>query len=212
MYFEEGNLETSIVNTQKEIREANDELLNAENSFASNNLKAKIEKLTKRLQKHLKELKSINPNNSFLNLEDSSLIEESFEVNKDFKLEAGTLDPETNKITFRSILIGGEEKPHSFVISDGTEENILLIEDVVSMKQLSEESSRSFLGTAAKGLGGLILLGPIGLLAGVLTKKKKTSTFLGIEFNDGNKIICSINKDSKILNKLQSSLMKKYEF
>ena len=212
MDFQERNLETTIVNTQKDIKETNLELLNAANSFASNVLKEKIEKLTKRLQKYLKELKSINPNNSFLNLEDSPLIEESFEVNKDFKLEAGTLDPETNKITFRSILIEGEKKPHSFVISDGTEENILLIEDVVSIKQLSEESSRSFLGTAAKGLGGLILLGPLGLLAGVLTKKKKTTIFLGIEFNDGNKIICSINKDSKILNKLQSSLMRKYEF
>ena len=223
MDFQERNFERNIEDTKKHIKETNIELLNAANSFAADVLKEKINKLTLKLHKYLDDLKSINPNNPLI-AEDAPLIEDRFVVNKDFKLEAGTLDPETNKIIFRSILVKGEkktdlnidpgdiEKPHSFVISNGTDENIFLIEDIASIKQLSEESSRSFLGTAAKGIGGLILLGGVGLIAGVLTKKKNTTVLLGIEFTNNHKIACSIKKDSKILKKLQSTLIDKYEY
>ncbi len=225
MDFKENFLATQIETFRKDIAEAKIKLSNSSVSLNSDLLKQQINRKNSELNESLVELKSLNSSHPSLKgvLESDIKIEETFLLNEDFNLEAGTFDPETYKITIRSILEKAKErndlnvdlnieKPHSFLISNGNDESIFLIEDVALVKQLSEESSRSFLGTAAKGLGGLVILGPLGLLAGILTKKKKTTIFLGIEFNDGNKIICSINKDSKIFYKLQSSLMRKYEF
>ena len=61
---------------------------------------------------------------------------------------------------------------------------------------LSEESATSFLGSAARGVGGAILLGGVGAIAGVLSGSGKAKNVnLGIEFSDGKKVI--INQSAK---------------
>ena len=54
---------------------------------------------------------------------------------------------------------------------------------------LSEETTKTFLGSAVAGLAGGILLGGVGVLAGVLVGGKKKLLNLGVELDDGTKVV-----------------------
>ncbi|BBA70046.1 hypothetical protein [Geobacter sulfurreducens] len=62
-------------------------------------------------------------------------------------------------------------------------------DQIVKVVQLSEEKTKSFLGSAVAGVAGGLLLGGAGLLAGALVGGKKTLARIGIEFSDGCKVI-----------------------
>ncbi len=58
----------------------------------------------------------------------------------------------------------------------------------------NEEEKKSALNMAGRGLVGGLLLGPAGLLAGVLTTKKKGTYLIGIKFIDGKKSLLEVDK------------------
>ena len=83
----------------------------------------------------------------------------------------------------------GKSKKKSFPLGSST------------VQVLDEESAKSFLGAAGLGLVGVALLGPLGLLAGVLSGGNKKTKYFGIEAPNDIKIVIqtSNKKDIKIL-------------
>lgn len=68
----------------------------------------------------------------------------------------------------------------------------------------SEESVKKLGETIGWGAAGAVILGPVGLLAGLLMGgKKKEVTFIG-KFKDGRKLLAST--DSKTFTKLQAAV------
>lgn len=72
-------------------------------------------------------------------------------------------------------------------------------EQIKKVVQLSSESSKSFLGSALTGVVGGLLLGGAGLIAGALAGGKKTVARIGLEFDDGCKVIIEQEIDDKYL-------------
>lgn len=137
MNFLERNLENNIASTKKDIREANDELLNAANSIAVDILKKKINTLTLKLHKYLDDLKSVNPNNSLfnnslLNAEDGSLVPDDYEE---------VLDSYLNElVALESTYLS--ENYDDFILEDD-EEILFCVDNIV----LSEEKTVKIQGT-----------------------------------------------------------------
>ena len=77
--------------------------------------------------------------------------------------------------------------------------------EIAKLKEASEEAVVSLGGAAGWGLTGSVLLGPVGLLAGlILGGKGKDTTFI-CEFKDGRKFLGTA--PSKVFNELQKQLM-----
>tara|TARA_Y100000996_G_scaffold313771_1_gene249986 strand:+ start:75 stop:1067 length:993 start_codon:yes stop_codon:yes gene_type:complete len=132
MNFLERDLENNIASTKKDIREANDELLNAANSLAADVLKNRINALTLKLHKCLDDLKSINPNNSLLNAEDRSLVPDDYEE---------VLDSYLNElVALESTYLS--ENYDDFILEDD-EEILFCVDNIV----LSEEKTVKIQGT-----------------------------------------------------------------
>lgn len=75
--------------------------------------------------------------------------------------------------------------------------------DVEELAVASEESVKRLGGTVGWGAAGAVILGPVGLLAGLLAGgRKKEVTFI-VKFSDGKKALCTA--DSKIFTKMQAS-------
>lgn len=75
--------------------------------------------------------------------------------------------------------------------------------DIEELTQASEESVKRLGGTAGWGVAGAVLLGPVGLLAGLLAGGRgKDVTFIA-KFKDGKKLATT---DSKTFTKMQASL------
>jgi len=66
-------------------------------------------------------------------------------------------------------------------------------ETVKSYELITEEHRKSAVSGVTRGLVGGVLLGPVGLLAGLSAKNKGTHV-LAIEFTDGNKSLIEINE------------------
>ncbi|AXA33176.1 hypothetical protein [Francisella adeliensis] len=58
---------------------------------------------------------------------------------------------------------------------------------------INEDNSKSLVGTAGASLAGGLLLGGVGMLAGALAGGKKKTIRVGVEFNDGKKIVFEEN-------------------
>ncbi len=69
--------------------------------------------------------------------------------------------------------------------------------EISRFKPLDAETTKTFLRTAASGVIGGVLLGPAGLLAGVLVGGKKITDRYGIEFTDGKRVIVKGNPRDK---------------
>ncbi len=68
----------------------------------------------------------------------------------------------------------------------------------------TEENVKKLAGTVGWGVAGAVILGPVGLLAGLLLGgKKKKVTFIA-KFKDGRKLLAST--DSKTFTKLQAAV------
>jgi hypothetical protein len=72
-------------------------------------------------------------------------------------------------------------------------------EQIKRVVQLPEQKVRSFLGSALMGVAGGALLGGAGILAGVLTGTKKSQFHLGIELDDGKKVVITQTPDDRSL-------------
>ncbi len=79
----------------------------------------------------------------------------------------------------------------------------LLKSNVESYEVLNEEKKKSGTSAVMRGMGGAMLLGPVGLLAGVSAKSNNIIQ-VAIYFKDGRKSLLEIN--DKIYSKLISSL------
>tara|TARA_B100000929_G_C15496091_1_gene416024 strand:- start:432 stop:797 length:366 start_codon:yes stop_codon:yes gene_type:complete len=76
--------------------------------------------------------------------------------------------------------------------------------DVEELAQASEDNVKRIGGTVGWGVAGAAILGPVGLLAGLIAGGKgKDVTFI-IKFKDGKKALCTAK--SKDFIKMQSSL------
>ncbi len=85
----------------------------------------------------------------------------------------------------------------------GGNSTYLLTKDVATVETANEESVKKLAGTAGWGIAGAALLGPVGLLAGLLLGgRKKEVTFICV-FKDGKKILATT--DSKTYTKFQAA-------
>lgn len=76
-------------------------------------------------------------------------------------------------------------------------------EDVEEVAPASEENVKRLGGTVGWGAAGAAILGPVGLLAGLLAGgRKKEVTFI-VKFKDGKKALCTA--DNKVFTKIQAS-------
>lgn len=75
--------------------------------------------------------------------------------------------------------------------------------DVEEVAIGNEENVKRLGGTVGWGAAGAVILGPVGLLAGLLAGgRKKEVTFI-LKFKDGKKALCT--SDSKVFTKIQAS-------
>lgn len=73
-------------------------------------------------------------------------------------------------------------------------------EDLRRIVYLSEESSKSFLSGAVRGVAGGLLLGGVGAIAGVMSAGNKTKLAnYGVELVDGKKFIMAQSPKDKVL-------------
>ena len=68
----------------------------------------------------------------------------------------------------------------------------------------TEESVKKLGGTVGWGAAGAVILGPVGLLAGLLLGGKKKEVTFVAKFKDGRKLMAST--DSKTFTKLQAAV------
>jgi hypothetical protein len=78
--------------------------------------------------------------------------------------------------------------------------------DISSVEIVTEENSKRVLGTAGWGIAGATLLGPIGLLAGLLLGGKGKKITFVCQFKDGKKILATT--DNKTFNLFQMPVLK----
>ncbi len=78
--------------------------------------------------------------------------------------------------------------------------------DIASVEVATEKKVKRLAGTAGWGLAGGALLGPVGLLAGLLLGGKKTEVTFVCVFNDGRKILATT--DQKTFKKFQLAVLK----
>lgn len=77
--------------------------------------------------------------------------------------------------------------------------------EIAKLEEASEESVISIGGAAGWGVAGSILLGPAGLLAGLILGGKGKDTTFVCEFKDGRKFLGTAS--SKVFNELQKQTM-----
>jgi hypothetical protein len=81
------------------------------------------------------------------------------------------------------------------------------LEDLAELEVASEESAKKMMGAIGWGLVGDLALGPLGLLAGVLSGGKQINVkFIG-NFHDGRRMLAST--DSKTFTAMQAALFNK---
>jgi len=78
------------------------------------------------------------------------------------------------------------------------------LEDFERVEIQTEDSAKSLLGAAGWGLAGAALLGPVGLLAGLLLGGKKKSVCFAAYLKDGRKFLAVT--DSKTYQKIQAAV------
>lgn len=80
---------------------------------------------------------------------------------------------------------------------------VFLKDIVVNYEVLDSESNKSVSSALLRGGLGAVLLGPVGLLAG-LSAKNKNSKIIALKFNDGQE--CVVDVDDKIFKAILKSL------
>ena len=79
----------------------------------------------------------------------------------------------------------------------------ILVSQLESVDVASEENVKKLGGTVGWGVVGGALLGPVGLLAGLLLGGKKKQVTFVAKFKDGRKLLATT--DSKTFTKLQAA-------
>ncbi len=81
--------------------------------------------------------------------------------------------------------------------------DVTLNGNIALIEQITEENSKSFVGAAGWGLVGSIALGPVGLLAGVLSGGNSKEVTFACQLKDGRRFIARTDRTTfEILSKL----------
>ncbi len=81
-------------------------------------------------------------------------------------------------------------KPVALLMPKGTFSfETIHLRDLTSMEIVTEENKASIAGKLGWGAAGLVVLGPLGLLAGVLGGGNKRDRVMAISFRDGRKAL-----------------------
>ena len=78
--------------------------------------------------------------------------------------------------------------------------------DIEDIEEASEESIKKLGGTIGWGLAGSVLLGPVGLLAGVLAGGNRKEVTFVARFKDQRKLLATVDK--KTFLKIRASVFK----
>ena len=112
------------------------------------------------------------------------------------KIHAGDFLKQDGEYSFGSLIL--KTTAHNFL------GETIPITELETVEVATEESVKKLGGTVGWGAAGGLILGPVGLLAGLLLGgKKKEVTFIA-KFKDGRKLLAST--DSKTFTKLQASV------
>ena len=84
----------------------------------------------------------------------------------------------------------------------GSGGKIDLKQEIQSVEMMTDEKKKKFLGAAALGAVGALALGPIGLVAGLLSGGNKKEVTFACYLKDGRKFMGTT--DGKTYTKLQS--------
>lgn len=110
----------------------------------------------------------------------------------------------------KNFVIAGDYKDKGLVYSGnklalvtGFFKKIIINKDTLeSYEVITEEHVKSATSGAARGLVGGALLGPVGMLAGVMSAKNKKTYHVVLEFKDGKRSLVEVDK--KIYNALMT--------
>ncbi|MFA5595950.1 MAG: hypothetical protein WDA26_00105 [Pusillimonas sp.] len=76
--------------------------------------------------------------------------------------------------------------------------------DIEALEVANEESVKKLGGTVGWGVVGATLLGPVGMLAGLLAGGRKSEVTFVCKFKDGRKMLATT--DSKTFTKMQAAI------
>ena len=93
---------------------------------------------------------------------------------------------------------------HTLTIKSWRKPFTLDTNTVSKVKVMSESEIRSFTSSVTKGVVGGVLLGPVGMLGGVLSGKKKKSHLVKIFYPNGRYSIAEVN--DKVFRQMQLKL------
>jgi len=187
----------------------------------------RIDEAKKNLDFIIDLLRETSPNSPLLDLLSNPDL--GFLQFESFKLERGDYTSETHNITFEfvpSSPVGVPDKEikinscdlSRIIIYSEADIKSFLANEIHRVVELDEEKTRSFLGIAGKATVGLAAglifapLGIIGAAAGAMSKKRNIRVIIfGIEFNSGEKIVCSVEAQKEefiqfksVMNKLSA--------
>ncbi|MDN3525633.1 hypothetical protein QWY79_10190 [Halomonas sabkhae] len=111
------------------------------------------------------------------------------------KVHAGDFSKINAQYTFGSFVLNEPGKWTSTSYSSN---------DIEVLEQASEENVKRLAGTAGWGVAGAALLGPVGLLAGLIGGGRGKDVTFVVKFSDGKKLLGTV--DSKAYTKMQASL------
>ena len=86
----------------------------------------------------------------------------------------------------------------------GFKTETILVKEIEDLDVASEEAVKKVWGTAASGAAGALLLGPLGLLTGVLVGGRKNMITFVCRFKDGRRMMAET--DSKTFKRIQAEL------
>ncbi|MEC0089328.1 hypothetical protein [Paenibacillus macquariensis] len=111
----------------------------------------------------------------------------------------------------KNAVIAGDYERSKFLVSKGKliiaigwKGNVTISKDTVeSWEEMSEEHTKSAASAIGRGLVGSLILGPVGLLAGLSAKNKGTHV-VAIQFKDGKRSLFEL--DDKLHKVLVTSM------
>ncbi|WP_116645244.1 hypothetical protein [Salinivibrio sp. HTSP] len=112
------------------------------------------------------------------------------------KVHAGDFLQDEGQFTFGIMTL--KTKKHSWAGEQ------IPIKELEMVEVASEENVKKVGGTVGWGAAGALLLGPAGLLAGLLLGGKKKEVTFVAKFKDGRKLLATT--DSKTFTKLQAAV------
>lgn len=110
-------------------------------------------------------------------------------------VHAGDFLKGNGKFSFNSLVLRTDE--HSII------GEAIPITELETVEMATEENVKKLGGTVGWGIAGGVLLGPVGLLAGLLAGGRKKEVTFVAKFKDGRK--CLATTDNKTFVKLQAA-------